>query len=504
MVSRSTAKKQEKPLTTDEAEIRLQKLHELQKSNINPFPSWSEKRLLITDVLQDYERLSQREEQIIIAGRLRSIRGHGGSTFTHLEDASGRLQVYFKKDEVGESAYNFLGKVVDIGDFITATGSLFTTKRGEKTLLVKKWQLLTKTLLPLPDKFHGLANVETRFRQRYLDLLANPESMDTAKKRIGLIKAIREFFEAEGFLEVETPILQSLAGGATAKPFITHHNALDIDLYLRVAPELYLKRLIVGGFEKVFEIARCFRNEGIDFSHNPEFTQIEFYWAYATYQDLMKLMERFFEYLMPRLGLPMKIKYGEQEIDFAPPYPRVAFRDLLIEYLKLDIEEFPDQASLYKWAHEHKVEVATNDGRGKILDEIYKTFVRPKIIQPIFMIDHPVELSPLAKRKADNPNYTERMQLVAGGGFELCNAFSELNDPIDQDARFREQESLRESGDEEAQRYDEDFVTALKHGMPPTAGLGMGIDRLASILTDSHNIKEVILFPTLRPENPKI
>lgn len=502
MVSRSTAKKQEKPLTTDETEIRLQKLHELQKSNINAFPSWGEKRLLIANVLQDYERLSQREEQITLAGRLRSIRGHGGSTFTHLEDWSGRLQVYFKKDEVGDSAYDLLGKAVDIGDFIAVTGSLFTTQRGERTLLVKKWQLLTKTLLSLPDKFHGLADVETRFRQRYLDLLANPESMDTAKKRIGLIKAIREFFEAEGFLEVETPILQSLAGGATAKPFITHHNALDIDLFLRIAPELYLKRLIVGGFEKVFEVARCFRNEGIDFSHNPEFTQIEFYWAYATYHDLMKLMERFFEYLMPRLGLPMKIKYGEQEIDFTPPYPRVAFRDLLIEHLKLDIEEYPDQARMYKWAREHKVEVAPTDGRGKIMDEIYKTFVRPKIIQPIYMIDHPVELSPLAKRKADNPNYTERMQMVAGGGFELCNAFSELNDPIDQEARFREQETLREQGDEEAQRYDEDFVTALKHGMPPTAGLGMGIDRLASILTNSHNIKEVILFPTLRPEKP--
>ncbi|MEK9159084.1 MAG: amino acid--tRNA ligase-related protein, partial [Patescibacteria group bacterium] len=323
---------------------------------------------------------------------------------------------------------------------------------------------------------------------------------DIAQKRIAIVKGIREFFEAEGFLEVETPILQPLAGGATAKPFKTHHNALDIDLFMRIAPELYLKRLIVGGFEKVFEIARCFRNEGIDYSHNPEFTQIEFYWAYADYEDLIKLMEKFFEYLLPRIGMRMKFKYQDNIIDFTPPFPRKTFRELLIEYIKLDIDDYPDQATLFAWAKKHKVEVTSRDGRGKILDEIYKTFVRPKIIQPLFMIDHPVELSPLAKRKADNPNYVERMQLLAAGGFEMCNGFSELNDPLDQEARFKEQEKLRTAGDEEAQRMDDDFVTALKHGMPPTAGLGMGIDRLAALLTDSHNVKEVILFPTLKPK----
>lgn len=485
---------------TDEAEARLQKLKELKKLSINPYPSWNEPKLAVAAVLGDFERLKEREEVVRVAGRLRSIRGHGGSTFAHLEDATGRLQVYLKQDELGDEPYELFAKLIDIGDFVGVEGSLFETKRGEKTLLVKKIQLLTKSLLPLPDKFHGLADVETRFRQRYLDLLANPEARDIAQKRIAIVKGIREFFEAEGFLEVETPILQPLAGGATAKPFKTHHNALDIDLFMRIAPELYLKRLMVGGFEKVFEIARCFRNEGIDYSHNPEFTQIEFYWAYAGYEDLIKLMEKFFEYLLPRIGMQMKFKYQDNIIDFTPPFPRKTFRELLIEYIKLDIDDYPDQATLFAWAKKHKVEVTSHDGRGKILDEVYKTFVRPKIIQPLFMIDHPVELSPLAKRKADNPNYVERMQLLAAGGFEMCNGFSELNDPLDQEARFKEQEKLRKEGDEEAQRMDDDFVTALKHGMPPTAGLGMGIDRLAALLTDSHNIKEVILFPTLKPK----
>jgi len=485
----------------DEAVVRLKKMDKLRESNINPYPAESGERMTITSALGDFERLSQREEQITFAGRLRSIRAHGGSTFCNLEENSGKIQIYFKKDEVGEESYQLFSDLIDIGDFISVTGALFETKRGEKTLLIKKWKILTKALLPLPEKYHGLNDVEIRFRQRYLDLLANPESMEVAKKRIVIVKSIRDFFDMEGFVEVETPILQPLYGGATAKPFITHHNALDIDLYLRIAPELYLKRLIVSGFEKVYEVARCFRNEGIDFSHNPEFTQIEFYWAYATYEDLMKLIEKFFPYLLARLGLPMQIQYKDSLIDFTPPYPRKSFRELLIEMAKLDIEEYPDDLSLFNWAREHGVDVKKGDGRGKLLDDIYKQFVRPFIVQPMFMIDHPVELSPLAKRKESNPKYTERMQLLMAGGIESCNGFSELNDPLDQEKRFLEQEKLREEGDEEAQRHDEDFITALKHGMPPTAGLGMGIDRLTALLTNSHNIKEVILFPTLKPEN---
>ncbi len=489
------------PSLLEEAEVRIKKMEELQKTGINPYPSWSSlERQTTNSIMSDFERLSQREELIMVAGRLRSIRSHGGSTFAHLEDETGKIQIYFKKDELGEENYNLFVNMVDVADFITVEGSIFETKRGEKTILVKKWKFLTKSLLPLPDKFHGLSDVEIRFRQKYLDLLANPESKANALQRIKIVKSIRDFFDMENFVEVETPILQPLYGGATAKPFTTHHNALNTDLFLRIAPELYLKRLIVGGFERVYEIARCFRNEGIDYSHNPEFTQIEFYWAYATYEDLMKLMEKFFSYLLPRVGKNLKFTYQGMEIDLTPPYPRKTFRELLIEYAKMDIEEFPDAKSLFDWGTSKGLELNKNDGRGKLLDDIYKHFVRPKIIQPLFMTEHPVELSPLAKRKADNPAYTERMQLLIAGGFELCNGFSELNDPLDQESRFKEQEKLREAGDEEAQRFDEDFICALKHGMPPTAGLGMGIDRLVTLLTDSHNLKEAILFPTLKPE----
>jgi len=486
----------------EETGVRLKKLEEIKKLGLNPFPSWGDlERKKIKNVVEDFERLSERQEIIEVAGRLRAIRGHGGSTFAHLNDDTDKIQIYFKKDEVGDDVYDFFSNLIDVGDFVAVKGSCFITKRGEKTLLVKSWQLLSKSLLPLPDKFHGLSDVEIRFRQRYLDLLSNPEVKEKALKRIQIVKSTRDFFDMEGFAEVETPILQPLYGGATAKPFITHHNALNTDLYLRIAPELYLKRLIVGGFEKVFEIARCFRNEGIDYSHNPEFTQIEFYWAYATYEDLMKLMEKFFSYLLPRLGMGLKFVYQGQEIDMTPPYPRKTFRELLIEYAKMDIEEFLESADLYVWSKKQGLELNKKDGRGKMLDDIYKHFVRPKIIQPLFMTDHPVELSPLAKRQEKSPAYVERMQLLVAGGFELCNGFSELNDPLDQEERLREQEELRKKGDEEAQRYDEDFVTALKHGLPPTAGLGMGIDRLSALLSDSHNLKEIILFPTLKPEN---
>jgi lysyl-tRNA synthetase class 2 len=302
-------------------------------------------------------------------------------------------------------------------------------------------------------------------------------------------------------MEVETPILQPLYGGALAKPFITKHNALNMELYLRIAPELYLKRLLVGGMEKVYEIAKCFRNEGIDNNHNPEFTQIEFYWAYANYNDLMDLMEDFLPHIIQSVGLPLKFIADEKGVDFTPPYPRVTMRELIKKYAKIDIEDFSDQESLFDKAKKMNVEgVDAKTGYGKLVDEIYKTYVRPNIVNPIFMIDHPVELSPLAKGKPDNPKYVERMQLLCVGGNELCNGFSELNDPIEQERRFKEQEKLHAEGDEESMPYDEDFITALKHGMPPTAGLGMGIDRLVKLLVNAPNLKEVILFPTLKPE----
>ena len=325
--------------------------------------------------------------------------------------------------------------------------------------------------------------------------------MQVAKIRSRVVKEIRKYFDEKDFYEVETPILQSIYGGAMARPFVTHHNALDMPLYLRIAPELYLKRLIVGGFEKIYEIAKCFRNEGVDNNHNPEFTQIEFYWAYADYNDLMNLMEDFLPTIIKAAGLSLRFKVGDETVDFSPPYPRKTMTELIKKYAKIDIEDFSDQKSLFKKAVDLKIEdVDSKAGYGKLVDEIYKKYVRPKIINPIFVIDHPVELSPLAKKKSENSRYVERMQLLCAGGNELCNGFSELNDPIDQEARFSEQERLRRAGDEEGMPYDEDYINALKYGMPPTAGLGMGIDRLIKLLVDAQNLKEVILFPTLRPQ----
>jgi lysyl-tRNA synthetase class 2 len=410
------------------------------------------------------------------------------------------LQLSFKKNILGDKHYNFFKNLIDLGDFIRVKGTLFTTKVGEKTLEVQSLKLLAKSLLPLPEKWHGLSDVEIRYRKRYLDLIANPEVRVIFKKRSLIIKTIREFLDKEGFIEVETPILQPIPGGAAARPFVTHHNALDIDLYLRIAPELYLKRLIVGGFEKVYEVARCFRNEGIDWAHNPEFTQVEFYQAYADYHDLMKLMEKFFVYLMKKInGGGTKIVYEKNEIDLAPPYERITFRDILMKFGNCDIEQYPDRESMAKKAQELGLEILPSDDRGKIMDEIFKKIVRPKITKPTFVINYPIELSPLAKKMVEDPRYVERFQLIVSG-VELTNAFSELNDPIDQRERFVAQQKMREAGDMEAMPIDEDFIEALEHGMPPTAGLGLGIDRLIALLTDSHNIKEVILFPTLKPE----
>lgn len=438
--------------------------------------------------------------QVKVCGRLIGKRNMGKLTFGHIKDFTAKLQIAFSKEELGDEKYKFLVKNFDIGDFVQVEGKMFTTHKGERSIMVKDAIMLSKALLPLPEKWHGLSDTESRYRQKYLDLLANESAMEIAKLRSNLVKEIREYFNSKDFYEVETPVLQPLYGGALAKPFSTRHNALDTELYLRIAPELYLKRLIVGGFEKVYEIAKCFRNEGIDNNHNPEFTQIEFYWAYADYNDLMNLIEDFLPKLIKSVGLPLKFKAGEQEVDFTPPYPRKTMRDLIKEYTKIDIEDYPDQESIYKKAEELKVgDMDKSFGRGKIIDEIYKTYARPKIVNPLFIIDHPVELSPLAKNKKDDPRYVERMQLLCVGGNELCNGFSELNDPIEQERRFKEQERLQQGGDDESMPYDQDFITALKHGMPPTAGLGMGIDRLVKLLTNSDNLKEVILFPTLKP-----
>jgi len=477
--------------------IRLKHLDQLRATGVNPFPSAVER---------DYTLLEAKNRPadsiVKIVGRLMSRRAMGKLCFCHLRDESGLLQVVFSEAELGQEKYDFFLNNYDIGDFVGITGKIFTTHKGEISVLVNQFEIISKALLPLPEKWHGLTNIEERYRKRYLDLLSNEESMRVAKTRSLLVRELRHYFDDRGFFEVETPVLQTLYGGALAKPFITHHNALGLDLYLRIAPELYLKQLIVGGFEKVYEIAKCFRNEGIDENHNPEFTQIEFYWAYANYRDLMVLMEDLLPKLITAIGGSLKFESHGHAVDFTPPYPRVTMRDLMKQHAQIDIEDYPDQMSMLKIAQKLGADDAdpTSD-RGKIIDDIYKKFARPLIVNPIFMIDHPVELSPLSKRHADDPRYVERFQLLCVGGNELCNAFSELNDPVDQEQRFKEQSKNQATGNEETMPYDADFITALKHGLPPTAGLGMGIDRLVKLLVNAKNLKEVILFPTLRPEH---
>ncbi len=484
---------------SDEYKIRLERLKKIKQAGVLVYPALSKRTLTVQEIITGFDQLLTKPG-LTIAGRLRSIRLHGGSCFAHLEDVSGRLQIYFKKDELGEKDYVFFTASFDVGDFIEVTGSLFTTRRGEKTLLVKKFNLLAKALLPLPEKWHGLTDVETRFRQRYLDLLSNPEVREIFKKRFQITQFIRDYFIQLGFMEVDTPILQAVASGALAKPFLTHHNALDSDLYLRVAPELYLKELIIGGFEKVFEIARCFRNEGIDYAHNPEFTQIEFYWAYKDYHDLMSEMEKFLAALVKTVCGDLTVEYNSQKINFKGSYPRLDFREALLKESSIDLDKH-DAESLAAEAKKRGLKVESSWGKGKLADELYKKFVRPKLINPTYIINHPIELSPLAKKIEGRPDYVERFQLIVGGKIELMNAFSELNDPLDQEERFQSQSELAKRGDEEAMGKDEEFVAALKYGMPPTAGLGMGIDRLVNVLTNTHNIKEVILFPTLKPED---
>ncbi|MFA6391369.1 MAG: lysine--tRNA ligase [Patescibacteria group bacterium] len=483
----------------DEETTRKQKLEKLRELTETPYPSVVHRSHIIKSVLNDFKSLEEAKQEIVISGRLRSIRKHGGSTFAHLEDESGKIQIYLRKDIVGDKPYSFFGDIVDVGDFIVATGTAFVTKKGESTILVSSFELISKALMPLPEKWHGLKDIETRYRKRYLDLLSNDEVKKIFVIRSKVVQFIRNYFTNEGFVEVDTPILQQVASGAIAKPFKTHHNALNTDLYLRIAPEIYLKELIVGGFEKVFEIARCFRNEGIDYSHNPEFTQIEFYWAYKDYKELMKFTEQLLFNIVKEVTGSAKLSYNNSELDFTPPYNKVDYREALISGCGVDLDEY-DESSIVKIAKEKGLRVEKEWGKGKIADELFKKFVRPTFINPTFIINHPIELSPLAKQIPGRPNYVERFQIVVGGAIELCNAYSELNDPIEQEERFKHQSQLTKKGDEEAMKKDDEFVEALKYGMPPTAGFGMGIDRLVNVITNTHSIKEVILFPTLKPE----
>lgn len=474
---------------------RLRRLEQLRARGLNPYPAQSTRTHTCAAVLAAFDDLLKATTIVAVVGRIRAIRGHGGASFVVIEDASGRLQAYVKRDAIGVQSFEEF-KLYDVGDFIAVTGMLFRTKTGEPTVEAQHVTLLTKSIEPLPEKWHGLTDTETRYRHREIDLIANPEVRAAAIRRGMLIDTLRSFFRDRGFLEVETPVLQPIPGGANARPFVTHHLALDQDFYLRVAPELYLKRLIVGGFERVFEFARCFRNEGIDRNHNPEFTQIEAYQAYADYRDLMETIEALFLRVVSEVTKDPVLMLNENHITLTPPFPRKAFRDLVLEESGIDIGRVGDDG--LKDALRRLGEPPSEGwGRGKLIDELYKTTTRPKIIQPTFVIDHPVELSPLAKRRQEDPTTVERFQLVIGG-MEIVNAFSELNDPVDQRERFEEQQAAKRAGDEEAMVVDEDFLHALEVGMPPTAGLGIGIDRLAMLLSGASNLKEVILFPTLR------
>ncbi len=483
--------------------VKLEKLEALKKSGIDPYPASTKRSAQISEAKNDFESLSSSEAELVLTGRVMTKREHGGSTFCHINDGTESIQLYFKKDVVGSDEYSLFLDNFDIGDFIEAKGSLFVTKRGEKTLQVKSFNILSKALLPLPEKWHGLSDVEERYRKRYLDILMNSEIKEKFIKRSKIISAMRKFLDENGFMEVETPVLQTIPGGALAAPFKTHLNALDLDMYLRVAPELYLKRLLVAGFEKVYEIGRCFRNEGMDATHNPDFTMMECYAAYQDYNDFMEMTEKMIQHIVSEVNDgSLEIEYGsgeeKQKIDFKGPYKKLDFTELLKEHTGIDYDALTEE-ELYKKAKELKVDVPAGSNKGKIADEIYKDFVRPKIIDPIFMINHPLELSPLAKQVPGDPKKVERFQLVVAG-VELTNAFSELNDPQEQEARFKEQEENIKKGDDEAMRTDREFIEALEYGMPPAAGLGLGVERLIALLTNSHTVREIILFPTMRPK----
>jgi lysyl-tRNA synthetase class 2 len=482
---------------------RLKKLERLRGMGIEPYGVPFDVKDTASGIFQRYgdrrgEEFEDERIDCTVAGRIIALRSFGKATFAHIQDGTGKIQVYFRKDVLGDK-YDIL-KNIDIGDIIGVSGRLFRTKTNELTIEVHDFTLLCKSLRPLPEKWHGLRDIETRYRQRYLDLIVNPGVREVFLKRSRLIKAIRDFFDERGFLEVETPMMQPIPGGATARPFKTHHNALGIDLYLRIAPELYLKRLLVGGFERIYEINRNFRNEGISTRHNPEFTMLEFYIAYVDYRYLMDLTEELLVHLCKEVNGDTRVPYGDagDVIDFSPPWPRLTMKEAMARE-GVDEGVFEDREKALEFVINNGIDVDRNASHGKIIDEIFKERVEPKLIQPTFIMDYPVELSPLARRKKEEPGLVERFELFIGAR-EIANAFSELNDPIDQRERFLRQVEARQMGDEEAGYMDEDFIRALEHGMPPAAGEGVGIDRLVMILTNSPSIRDVILFPQLRPE----
>jgi lysyl-tRNA synthetase class 2 len=483
-------------------EIRRQKAETLRERGIQPYPTRANRTHTVSDAIAlfDAETADGAEEtatSATVAGRIVSFRHMGKTVFAHIRDGYGELQLYIRKDAIGEDTYNDILKLYDLGDFVQATGPLFRTKMGEISLRVTTISMLSKALNAPPEKWHGLQDIEIRYRQRYADLIANEESRRIFRTRSKIVEAIRTFLNAREYIEVETPVLQPLYGGAAARPFTTFHNQLQQTFYLRIADELYLKRLIVGGFERVYEIAKDFRNEGVDRNHSPEFTMLEFYEAYADYETMMTTVEEMIHFVtVQALGSPV-ISYNGHQIDVTPPWPRKTLRQAIIDGCGVDYVAHPTQAELLAAARAAGADVPGDTVWPRIVDELLKQFVRPFIIEPMHLIDYPYELSPLAKRKPDDPTHVERFQPYIGG-VEAGNAFTELNDPLDQLDRFMEQQADRDAGDEEAMPIDEDYVNALMYGMPPTGGVGIGIDRLTALLTDQHTIRDVILFPAMR------
>lgn len=480
----------------DQMIIRREKLDKYREVGVYPFGQRfvvKEKAATIKENFRDYNG-----QPVVIAGRIMTIRSHGKTAFANLRDVTGDIQVYFRKDVLGEEVYGLV-KMLDMGDVVGIEGHVFLTHTGEVTVKVEKYTLLTKSLRPLPEKWHGLTNTELRYRQRYVDLIVNPEVRETFKRRTQILQALRQYYIDHGFMEVETPMMHAIPGGAAARPFITHHNALDIDIYMRISPELYLKRLIVGGFERVFEINRSYRNEGIDNRHNPEFTMVESYQAYGNYEDVIELTENIVAYCAQKVLGTTKITYQDTEIDLTPPWNRITMQEGVKKYAGEDFSTVTTVEEARAIADRLHVEYGENDGIGKILNNCFEEYVEENLIQPTFVYGHPKEISPLAKANQENPFETERFEAFIFGR-ELANGFSELNDPIDQRERFEAQLKEREAGDDEAHRMDEDYITAMEYGLPPTAGLGIGIDRLVMFLTDSSSIRDVLLFPLMKPE----
>jgi len=491
---------------TDLLQQRRAKREQLLAEGVNPYANGYPVEHTSADVVrahegQSAEALAECTRVYRLGGRVMARRDFGKAAFLELQDGAGRLQVYVARNQLGDSGYE-LYRRLDIGDIVGVAGVPFRTKRGELSLRAQELRLLTKSLLPLPEKWHGLTDVETRYRQRYLDLMVNPEVQATFRKRSRIVSLIRQYMVEHGYLEVETPMMQPVAGGATARPFVTHHNTLKMDLFLRIAPELYLKRLVVGGFERVFEINRNFRNEGISIQHNPEFTMMEFYRAYATYHDLMDFTETLISHVAQEVCGTLRPTYAGREVNLTPPWERLSLVDAIVKYGEIPAEVLADRDRCLAIARQQGLELKDDIGHGKLLTELFDALVEPKLWHPVFITEYPTEVSPLSRRNDERPEVVDRFELFIVGR-ELANAFSELNDPVDQRQRFEQQLLEKAAGDDEAHAMDEDYLRALEYGLPPTAGEGIGIDRLVMLLTDSASIRDVILFPQLRPEQVK-